>query len=319
MKGAHLCFVLVCLIAACGSPESKPANSSVNLSTNATTNGDTNIIVDDQCVFDADCQDAEACEAQRCVPSCSSDADCAQGEFCAQGLNTEITICQSGPTNAVNGDTNIGDNIEPNAAIQEYYAVRVQSETTNSEACGITDPGPDIYAIGLEDTGAVPLGWGRHIANLVQFGDNDHVDPSHLDGAPPTLDADFCPDQFDGNVVALGCDFESWVAVEFIDGNGNLIPLRGDGSQQIVVYEYGAQCGSTLIDTYRVEVCTDIEAVRAADDSSCTINVLSGGSGIAIRDGGRFLNGVISSTGVGSRLWPAPAPKSRTYPTPGLV
>ena len=184
-------------------------------------------------------------------------------------------------------DNNQPDNNEPtnnmnNPPGQTYIAARVQSEASGDAACAITDPGPDIYAIGLEDTGGTPLGWGRHVANAVQFDGNDHVDTSHLDGSAPGLDADLCPDQFDGNVVALGCDPESWLAVEFIDDGGNIIPLVGDDSQQIVVYEYGAQCGGTVVDEYRIDVCTDIEGVRAGDSSSCTITLGSGFSAIGI-------------------------------------
>ena len=159
------------------------------------------------------------------LPAPTPQRDCAPGEVCAQGINTELNVCQAAPSNITpNNTTNITPNnttnISPNNLPTTYIAARVQSEATGDEACAITDPGPDIYAIGLEDTGGAPLGWGRHVSNAVQFDGNDHVDTSHLDGSAPGLDADLCPDQFDGNVVALGCDAESWLTVEFIDDGG---------------------------------------------------------------------------------------------------
>jgi hypothetical protein len=244
------------------------------------------------CSFDADCADGEACEGAVCVATCTdAAADCAPGEICGPGLSTDLNICRVDSTNGnTNGDTNGNTNGDTNGntngvVTTTYVAIRVQSESTGDEACANAsdnDPGPDIYAIGLEDTGGSPLGWGSHISNLVQFDSNDHTDTSHLDGSAPSLDGDSCPDQFDGNVVALGCDAESWLTVEFFDDGGNFVPLVGDGSQQVVVYEFGAQCGGTVVDEYRVDVCTDIEAVRAGDATSCSINILQGGSAIGI-------------------------------------
>ena len=278
-------IAIALLTASCGDPDSKlnadPGNNNTNGENNVDPNGMTRA-----CTFDADCRDAEACENAQCVPVCSSDADCAAGEFCAPGTNTELQICWAGDVNNISPNNISPNNISPNNISPNninnqtvYYLARIQSEAFGADACDITDPGPDLFAVGLEDTTGNVLGWGRTVWSEVTFDNNDHTDDSVLDGAAPSLGADNCPDMFDGNVVSLGCDATSWLIVEFIGFDGQPVPLVGDASQQIRVYEYGAQCGGTVVDAYRLDICTDTQSAREGQDSSCSIAILIGAEG----------------------------------------
>jgi hypothetical protein len=233
------------------------------------------------CTFDADCSDGQACEGTVCVDTCATAADCAPGEICAAGVNTELLVCQadSTTTNNTTGMTN-NNTTTPNNNTTVYYDLLIQSTTTAAEFCGdTTDPGPDIFAVGLEDSTGAQLGWGIVDWEAVQFDGNDQTDTSVIDGSAPDVAADNCPDMFDGNVVALGCDADSYIVVSFVDASSQ--PIALDGNDQFVrVYEYGGQCDTgTVGDTYNVSICTDTAGAKGGDISSCTIQVIVDGGG----------------------------------------
>ena len=131
-------------------------------------------------------------------------------------------MTNNNPTN--NNPTNNNTSTNNNTTL--LYAARIQSTTSSQEACGdVTDPGPDIFGVGLEDSTGAQLGWGQVAWEEVQFDNNDHVDTSVIDGNGPDLASDVCPDMFEGNVVSLGCDAGSYIVVNFIDSESNPIPL----------------------------------------------------------------------------------------------
>lgn len=278
------------LLAACGDPEGKlnsdtsnsPNNS--NNSTNNPTNGS------NECVFDADCADGQACEAQACVNTCSGDPDCPGGWVCREGINTTQLVCQvdeqNNPPNI--GNTNNPPNISTNNRVV-YYAVEIRSTTTDEEACFIDDPGPDLFGVGLEDVTGAILGWGVVDWDQIQFDGNAHTDVSVIDGNGPSLGADVCPDQFDGNVVSLGCGFDSFIIVSFVDSSFDPIPLDAAGDQVIRVYEWGGQCTTGgITDTYNVSICTDTSGARSGDTSSCNIQIIVDGAGETAGEVGGF-------------------------------
>ena len=247
----------------------------------------------DSCTFDADCAEGEACEGTVCVPTCTDAAtDCAPGEVCARGVNTDLLVCQldtANNNNNNNGMTNntTGTNNPPMPTL--YYNVRIQSTASGDAACAVNDPGPDIFGAAVEDSTGAVLGWAEVAWNAVQFEDNEHTDDSMIDGNAPDLGADNCPDMFDGNVVALGCDAESYIIVRFLGSDGNPIGLDATADQVIRVYEWGGQCTTGSIDdTYNVDICTDTMNSGAGDDSSCTIQVLIDAAGEASGDVGGF-------------------------------
>ena len=235
------------------------------------------------CTFDADCGDAEACEAQVCVPTCASDADCLAGEECGPGVNTTLDVCKASSTNGMtNGGTNGMTNGMTNGGMATlYYVDRIQSTTSGDDACAnVSDPGPDIFGVGLEDSTGAQLGFGSVDWDEIQAENNDQTDTGVLDANGPDLAADSCPDMFDGNVVSLGCSATSWIAVSFTDSDSNPIALDATADQYIRVYEWGGQCTTGSIDdTYNVDICTDTMGIRAGDDSSCTIQVLLDAAG----------------------------------------
>lgn len=236
------------------------------------------------CTLDADCATGEACEGQVCVPTCTTNEDCAAGEACGEGVNTTQMVCQisddsNDPNNTTNNTTNNTSN-DPNNAVL-YYAAQIISTTSSQEACGdVTDPGPDIFGVGLEDSTGAQLGWGIVDWDNVTLEGNDQSDSSVIDGNGPDLAADVCPDMFDGNVVALGCDAESYIVVSFIDATDQPIALDSTADQVIRVYEWGGQCTTGSIDdTYNVNICTDTAGAKSGDVSSCTIQVIVDGAG----------------------------------------
>ena len=161
------------------------------------------------------------------------------------------------------------------------YIAKVESTTTAVDGCAVEDPGPDIFGVGLEDGLGEQLGWGSVVWEEIQTDANSHADTSILDGTPLDLAADACPDMFDGNVVALGCEETgNWLALEFLDAESNRVPLDATQDQWIRVYEWGGQCTTgSLDDTYTLTLCTDTAAITAGDDESCTIQLVVDGAG----------------------------------------
>lgn len=240
------------------------------------------------CTFDADCADGEACEGTVCVPTCTTDDDCLDGEECGEGVNTEQNVCKvSGDSNNTNNNGTTNNTTSTNNGTTPatlYYTVAITSTTTEAAACGdVSDPGPDIFGVGLEDTQGNPLGWGVIDYDGIQFDGNDEVDTGVIDGNAPEVGADGCPDTFAGNVVALGCegsDEGSYIVVSFVGADGNPVALDATAGQAIRVYEYGGVCstGSTD-DTYNLDICTDTDASKGGDISSCTISLLIDAAG----------------------------------------
>jgi hypothetical protein len=240
------------------------------------------------CTFDADCSDGQACEGTVCVDTCTADSDCGPGEVCGAGVNTELNVCKADSTTTNNITPNNVDpnNVTPNNAVV-YYAVRIQSTSAGDDSCANTDPGPDIFGVGLEDSTGAQLGWGVVDWEEITFDGNDHTDTSIIDGNGPDLGADNCPDMFDGNVVSLGCDATSFLIVSFVDSSSQPIPLDATADQVIRVYEWGGQCSTGSIDdTYNVDICTDTMAARSGEDASCTLQVIIDGAGEASGDVG---------------------------------
>ena len=159
------------------------------------------------------------------------------------------------------------------------YIAKVESTTTDTDACDVDDPGPDLFGIGLEDGFGAPLAWGRPVWEEIQLDANAHADTSILDGSALDFGTEACPDMFDGNVVALGCE-GNWLAFEFIDSAEQRVALDATADQFIRVYEWGGQCTTGSIDdTYDLTICTDTAAIANGDDTSCTIQLLVGGAG----------------------------------------
>lgn len=236
---------------------------------------------EDSCTFDADCGDGQACEGTVCVETCTSDADCLAGEVCGEGVNTQLDVCKSdtdtnngGTTNNTTGTNNV------NNGTTLLYVARIQSTSSGDEACAVSDPGPDIFGVGLEDTTGAQLGWGEIAWEEVQFDDNDYTDTSVIDGNGPDLAADTCPDEFSDSVVSLGCDAASYIIVGFVGSDGNPIALDAAAGQVIRVYEWGGQCSTgSVADTYNLDICRDTDAAKGGDDSSCDINLLLDAAG----------------------------------------
>lgn len=236
----------------------------------------------ESCVLDSDCGADQACEGQVCVPTCATAADCLAGEVCEAGVNTALTVCRADNTsNNTTGNNTTANNTTVNNVPTVYYNVRIQSTTTGA-GCEVTDPGPDIFGVGLEDSTGNVLGYGIVDWDSIQYDNNDNTDLGVIDGNGPDLGADYCPDMFDGNVVALGCATDasgSWIIVSFVDSGSQPVALDATADQVIRVYEWGGQCttGSTD-DTYNVDICTDTMAAKSGDDSSCTIQVIVDGA-----------------------------------------
>lgn len=242
----------------------------------------------DSCTFDSDCAEGQACEGQVCVPTCETAADCGPDEVCEQGENTQLLVCKAGgannPTNNTTGtNSTTGTNNMPTL----LYTVRIKS-TTLGAGCEVSDPGPDIFGVGLEDSTGSPLGFGIVDWDATQIDNNDNADVFVIDGNGPDLGADYCPDSFDGNVASLGCADDasgSFIIVSFVDSSDAPVPLDATAGQVIRVYEWGGQCttGSTD-DTYDVDICSDTAASRMGDDSSCDISLIVDGAAETFAD-----------------------------------
>lgn len=205
-----------------------------------------------------------------------------------------LTGCPSAENND-NGDTGMtGDDMaqadmggsdaadDTGGEVTLLYIAKVESTTTAVDACSVGDPGPDIFAVGLEDSTGAALGWGRPVWEDIQLDANTHADTTILDGSAPDLNADSCPDMFDGNVVSLGCGDSAgnWLALEFIDADDNRLALDATADQVIRVYEWGGQCTTgSLEDTYTLTLCTDTAGITQGDDSSCTLQLLVDAAG----------------------------------------
>lgn len=289
-----------CIFASCGDPPEKlnsdskvPNGSTNNGSTNngSTNNGSTNNSENSQidCAFDVHCPDTHACEDDVCVATCESDADCLVGELCREGAYTQQMVCRMGeinsePNNAStnNSINNVQINNDNSSNNQEvYHLVQIVSVTTDPDACGVPDPGPDIFGVSISDATGAVLGWGNLVWEEVQFDGNEFLSTAHLDGSQPAIDAGECVDFSEETIVSLGCNANNFIAVEFLDPQGNPIALDATAGQTVTVYEYGAQCTTSgFIDEYDISICTDTSAVwDSGDVSSCNLLLLAGAAG----------------------------------------
>jgi hypothetical protein len=253
----------------------------------------------DACLLDSDCVAGEVCEAEVCVATCTTDEECGIGEICGDRQNGDGMVCVPDTGANANTATGCADQADPNAYCEmqlgagafcdtvndecvlegedPVYVVQVSDVTTDTDACdNVSDPGSDIQGIELQDNMGNSLGWGNLVAEGIITEGNEELNYDVVSGTPPALDADGCVDTFSGNVLSLGCT--GFVAVEFLDDGGNVVPLA-DG-QTIFVYEYGGVCSTgTTDDEWTVYSCDDTAGVMGGDVSSCT-NTLGSGAGV---------------------------------------
>lgn len=232
------------------------------------------------CSFDSDCLEDEACEGFVCVLRCVDNNDCGAGEICAPGTNTPENVCQAGSDNNPNNPPN-----NPNGQDPTFLQIaEIRSMTTDGEEyCDTGDPGPDIYGVILEDAQGNALGWGSIVQENVQGDDNDQAYTGMIDGNPISLQGNLCPEgSFTDSVVSLGCGTEYYIAVEFLGSDGVPVSLDATASQTIRVLEWGAECsasGAGVDDSYSLNLCTDTDAAKGGDMSSCTVELLNNATG----------------------------------------
>lgn len=171
-------------------------------------------------------------------------------------------------------DTAEGQCVDPDELA--YYTVLIEDKTYQEDDDRCTDTsmqwdssGAKLMYVELRDRYE-----GDLLSNGIwvdyEYGENTEFGtvPDIFDGTPPDYDGQ-CPDEEtqerkDGttidhtfneeSVVAIGCG--GWVALQFDDEDGNVIPL--DESHSIWVGEYGPVCDSQWgEDWYDVSICTD--------------------------------------------------------------
>lgn len=275
------------LISSCGDDIKKTGNNSY-------TNNSSLV-----CLVDTDCDVSFVCEQELCVQTCATRTDCPPNLDCLQRVNGSESICvevsvsnniNSNINSSINNTNNSTNNNETplninNMTYPPYFVLL--TDTTTGEGCessmgGEGQPGSDIVVVLVEDFEGTVLGYGEAIEWVEGSSANGNGFPNvyqNLDGTPPGF-GDQCPESFDADTVAsLGCG--GYVLLRFLDNTGK--PLSLDDSQQIRVLEYGAICGDSADDTFRISLCTD--AVDATDGSitSCTID-LGAGSGLVVAE-----------------------------------
>jgi hypothetical protein len=159
--------------------------------------------------------------------------------------------------------------------------VRIVDQSEECDPTEDSDPGADIFAVGLETESGEPIAWGSVAWDNVLAMDNDFASTAPIDGKPLQLmPQKNCPDPLtDQNSVSLGCN--GWIAVEFLDSDGDGVDLTAASHNRVRVYEADRQCDSdSSDDQYDLWACKDADAVKTAGDpGSCEIPLLTGSSG----------------------------------------
>jgi hypothetical protein len=252
--------------------------------------------VGDACEFDSDCRGGTLCIEQTCYATCSDDSDCeAPYDDChshrrrtAAGEET-IRACVEPDFDAPddNGSPDCdstGDCCDADAECVEQfgddaavcgvdgrcmipvaapsYAVLIRDHTQVDTAELPEDGGlgADIAAAMVLDRSGEPVGY----AQTLQYSPANDADgpASALDGTAPALDADGrCVDgSFEDVAAPLGGQ-GGHLLVAFYDLAGRRIALNE--GWQLVVIEWGDNCGASGDDEYRPYLC-----VAEADASS---------------------------------------------------
>lgn len=232
--------------------------------------------LDEECIFDADCDSGLACEASECVLACVSNDECNGGLVCRPGVNTASRVCRPPADDELNGE--LPD--EPTSTSPTFAALVVESTATTTELCDLAEPGPDLFAVAVED-GASTVAWGLVEFASVTVDGNDHANSSVLDGAAPDTDPTTgCP-EFDGHVVSLGCD-GAFVVVSFVDALGDEVEVD-PARHRVRVYEWGVQCDETALqDTFEARLCRNADEAFRGNLSSCSQLVIRNGTGESV-------------------------------------
>jgi len=224
------------------------------------------------CEVPTTCNDISTCALRECgvgTDGCTPCGPaCPVGEVCVMG--TCETQMNNNGTNNSNNTTN--NQIDPNAP----YLLRIVDTTTGTELCDIPDSGADLFGVALQDSTGQVLAWGKTF--VTYFTSQQYDDPFVIFGQDPMLEADGCPVDFsEETIFSLGCG--GWVAVTFEQAPD--MPYRLDPALDftVVVHEYGEQCAAGGNDTFDVTICTEPEQVRNDGFQSCTIQLVSAGSG----------------------------------------
>jgi hypothetical protein len=240
------------------------------------------------CQSDDDCPaDGELCDffSGECAQECASGDECPTGFACFERDGEDGNVCAP---DACDSNDDCTDNQFCNDdglcedEAQQYNFLRIEdvSDPSSDAACvnpSDDDPGSDLYGVLLEKDDGSQYWAEVHYDGIVTDG-NLKTDTSRIDGTPPGLDADECPDVgFDDGVVALGCGGE--LIVGFWDSdNDDWVPLENLDS--VTVFEYGPACNGHDEDEWQVFVCTtgEDEALTgqcdgfSAGDASTGIN-----------------------------------------------
>lgn len=181
----------------------------------------------------------------------------------------------------------------------EHYFVQFKDVTLDQKpgeeaaACegnSADDPGSDIFAIELQDSDGNNKGWAFYVANANAGSTNTHTNfATVFDGSEPTLmsmNGEQCVDFGTDTVASLGCQNGMMVA-GFKTGPDAQDFVALEEGDQIVVHEYGDQCGGSDVDVLNAQVCTNQAATDfqglgdiSGDYPSCDNMSLGSGGGV---------------------------------------
>ncbi len=259
------------------------------------------------CQFDSDCTGGNLCIQQTCYAACTAAEDCADPHYAtckaysrqSTSGDETVKICVGEDFDAGNNDT--GGDCEETGDCCTTDAECVDVMGDDKAVCGadnrciIPVPQPR-HAVLIRDRTAVDTsqdpadgGRGADIAavfvrpadsrDATGFGTAIDYSPVNeasgphdaLDGSAPTLDATGrCVAQsFEETALPLGGD-GGYLLVGFENADGQ--PLRLNNGLELVVIEWGANCGAAGdADTYDVFFCTsESENTPVDPDADCT-------------------------------------------------
>lgn len=244
------------------------------------------------CQSDAECPaDGELCDfvTGECAQECASGDECPDGFACFERDGADGNICAP---DVCDNDDECADGQFCNAdglcedEEDMYHFLRIEdvSDPSNDDACvspSNDDPGVDLYGIVIDKADGTQH-WAEIHYDGIITDDNLRTDTSLIDGTPPGLDADECPDgSFNDSVLALGCGGE--IIVGFWDSaNDDWVALE-DGDS-VTVFEFGPTCGGHPNDEWQVFVCTtgEDEALTGQCDGFTAGNASTGINSVTI-------------------------------------
>lgn len=243
----------------------------------------------DYCVVDGECDDGTVCFRGECTPTCTDQDDCDDAFVCrseARPANDDVVdVCtdELPPVDAqcmAHADcadafpaTGAQCGTDGTCYVPAFSLLIRDTSVAPTDIDGAV--GADIAAVFLADpTTGAPVAW----ADTLEFHDDVESTRNAPDGTPRALQPDrMCVDgAFEETTTSLGGD-GGYLLVRFLEdaatsrnGSTAAVVTTPPTTWNVVVVEWGANCGATGDDSYEVFACAAPTHRATVPERHCT-------------------------------------------------